>query len=731
VEPVQHDVPETTILTPRPASDTLDAQARAAPSIEGYEILGILGRGGMGVVYRARQKSLGRIVALKVLVGGAHADADLIARFQAEAEAVARLHHPHIVQVYEVGQTDGFPYFTLEYVPGGSLAERLAGQPIAPREAAERTRELALAIHAAHQAGIIHRDLKPANVLIAADGSPRVADFGLAKYLDASDQRTRTGEIMGTPSYMAPEQAGGITRSIGPACDTYALGAILYEMLTGGPPFRGHDPMETVLAVLSQDPVSVRRLTPRVPRDLETICHKCLEKTPKKRYATAQALAEDLTRFLEGHPIVARPITRAEKLWKWAHRRPALAGLIAVSLLATILLISYGTWKNRQLSAALLSTQEARVRAEENVRKAIESAARRITYVGDRSDQPLQSELAFFEAIRQQTGNDVAANHERALAAGWAGYIYSELNDFPASKQAFQQSIEGFQKLCEEFPKQIQYRQELANFIGRHGSALIRQGDDTAAAAEFKRSIEILDQLHAQDPQAVEYRLLLAAHNNNLAQILARSDGDALPIYNRALQLRRDLLKEFPGREEVRFDIAVTQSNLGTYYSRKAQYDQAEKTLRECLMEMAGFSDELRSQVEYRRTLASANMNLGNVLAQQKKYAEADKLYSEGVREIEQIVAALPESVPSRLMLIDALRNLATLRIQQDQLAEAIAPFERMVAVLQKLVKEFPDREDFRNNLKQRTETLERIKRVVNFKPAALDESPASTPPGK
>jgi serine/threonine protein kinase len=266
--------------------------------IPGYEILDELGRGGMGVVYRARQVGLKRLVAIKMILAGGYAGAEQIARFRREAESLAQLQHPNIVQIYEIGEAGGLPFFSLEYVDGGSLADKLKGGPLAAQHGAQLLQTLASAMHAAHRRGIIHRDLKPANVLLTGDGIPKITDFGLAKQLEQHDELTRSGAVMGTPSYMAPEQASGQSSRIGPRADVYALGAILYRMLTGRPPFRGASFIEIVDQVRFQDPIRPCRIRPDLPSDLEKICLKCLNKQPEQRYQTAMELSQDLEHFL-------------------------------------------------------------------------------------------------------------------------------------------------------------------------------------------------------------------------------------------------------------------------------------------------------------------------------------------------------------------------------------------------------------------------------------------------
>jgi WD40 repeat protein len=331
VDPVAATLPpraEAVTLTPAPAPP-----APIAPAVPGYEIVRELGRGGMGVVYEARQIGLNRQVALKMILAGGHASAGDLDRFRTEAEAIARLLHPNIVQVYETGTHAGLPYFSLEFCPGGSLDRKLDGTPWEAATAAALIETLARAIQHAHEHRIVHRDLKPGNILLAADGTPKVTDFGLVKQID--NTRGRTQGALGTPSYMAPEQAG-TGPSVGPPADVYALGAVLYELLTGRPPFKGATEFDTIMQVVEQEPVPPTRLNPKTPRDLETICLKCLAKEPAKRYPSAAALAEDLRRFQANELILARPAGAIEKAVKWTKRRPAVGALSAAFLLAVV-----------------------------------------------------------------------------------------------------------------------------------------------------------------------------------------------------------------------------------------------------------------------------------------------------------------------------------------------------------------------------------------------------------
>ena len=324
---------------------------RSAPlprSLGDYELLEEIARGGMGVVFRARQKSLDRIVALKLVIGGPVASAAALQRFQAEAQTAAGLQHPNIVAIHEVGEHEGQAYFSMDYIEGRDLAQVLRDGPLPPRQAAGYVKAIAEAIEYAHQRGVLHRDLKPSNVLIDPFDRPRITDFGLAKRLSGDSELTVSGQVLGSPNFMAPEQAQGASDELGPWSDVYSIGALLYHLITGRPPFQAATLTEVLRQVVANAPAAPRLLNASLPIDVETICLKCLEKEPGRRYPTAQALADELGRFLGGKPILARPIGPVGKTWRWCRRKPQAASLAGVAVLAIVLGFAGVLWQWQQ-----------------------------------------------------------------------------------------------------------------------------------------------------------------------------------------------------------------------------------------------------------------------------------------------------------------------------------------------------------------------------------------------
>ena len=490
------------------------------PRVPGYDVLAELGRGGMGVVYQARQTALGRTVALKVLRDGLGPDA--AERFRAEAAALAKLGHPNVVRVYEVGETAAdrpVPFIALEYVAGGSLADAAGGRPVAPHTAAALVAGAARGVAAAHAAGIVHRDLKPANVLLDGD-TPKVADFGLARDVGAAG-RTETGVVAGTPAYMAPEQAAGRSKDAGPAADVYALGAVLYDLLAGRPPFQASTPPLTLHLVLTADPVPLRRLQPGTPRDLETIALKCLEKTPARRYPSAAAVADDLDRFRSGLPVVARPVSAAERGWRWCRRNPRVAALAA----ALVVALAAGTagvatqWVRAERAAT--DARESAATSDRNFRAALEAndevvglAARLKPLAGTQTTAVvgiLNSARDRYDRLAAAVGPDPAVRAGRARMLAAFSEVYVEAGDTGRARAAADEAAGLFRDLLAEAPAAADWRAGLGLALERRGVVLLNQGDAAGARAAFDESLTIRRALAAADP-ARELDLSTALH---------------------------------------------------------------------------------------------------------------------------------------------------------------------------------------------------------------------------
>ncbi len=544
------------------------SEGRPAPVVSGYEILGELGRGGMGVVYKARQIRLNRPCALKMILGGGHASAESAARFLAEAQAIAQLQHPHIVQIHHIGEADGLPFFELEYLPGGSLDRRLSGTPWPARRAAELIESVARGVAEAHRQGIVHRDLKPANVLLAADGTPKITDFGLAKSLAADSGLTRTDSIMGSPGYMAPEQAEGKAKQVGPLADVYALGAILYELLTGGQPFRGTTALEILDQVKNAEPVPPSRLVPGLPRDVETIALKCLQKEPGKRYDSAAALAEDLRRFLVGEPIVARPVPFWERGIKWARRRPAIAMLAVAILLLLAALMGLGVLSYEKIESALRIAEVRRKGAEESRREAIKQSkvadanfARARKAVDDsftivseskllnvpglralRADL-LDSSMRFYEEFLRERSDDPSLRNDMLRTQLRVADVLRELGRTKEANEAYEAAISGCEQALRDRPDDLDLRTGLADAL--HWVVSIRPQDQKSAT--YRRIVALREEVFEGRHSDVQSKRDLALACSRLYENLrGPRPAEALVVLERSVVLRLELAEEAP-----------------------------------------------------------------------------------------------------------------------------------------------------------------------------------------
>jgi WD40 repeat protein/Tfp pilus assembly protein PilF len=528
----------------RPAAPSSGRPSLPAPLVPGYEDLEEIGRGGMGVVYKARQIRLDRIVALKMILGAETASPKAHDRFQREAEAYARLQHPNIVQVFEVGAHDGRPFFSLEFVEGGNLAQKLAGTPLSAAEAARLVHTLARAVHHAHERGVLHRDLTPSNVLLSAAGVPKITDFGLAKRLDVEGNSTRTGALQGTPNYMAPEQAEGGRRRLGPGTDVWALGAILYECLTGRPPFGGATVFETLDQVRGHEPVPPRALQPKVPCDLETVCLKCLHKDPARRYGSASELADDLGRVLEDRPVHARRATAWERAWRWCRRNPWLAttsGLTAAALLlATAVATGFGLYANTQAELARKNEEKAKDAAL-NAEKEAENARRMFDFLVKtfkspdalgieglgfrRAEDPGQSLTAgkiLERGIEQARAEFQDQPLLQARLLDTVGQVYRTWGDYPRAKKLLDEALELRRSAPDTTPL------ELAASLHHVGRCYHDLGHYDKAEQHYKDALKIqLGLLDQDDPEVTATRFnlgwLLAEKKDSLGEALLRA----------------------------------------------------------------------------------------------------------------------------------------------------------------------------------------------------------------
>jgi tetratricopeptide (TPR) repeat protein len=674
----------------------VSSSQRAAPTVPGYEILGELGRGGMGVVYRARQPSLNRLVALKVLGASAQVGDPQLARFHAEAQAVARLHHPNIVQIHEVGEHEGLSYLALEFVVGGSLDRRLRGTPQEGRQAARLVEVLARAMHHAHEQGIIHRDLKPANVLLQDDTllAPKITDFGLAKNLESPSDLTHTGQVMGTPSYMAPEQALGQGEQMGPATDVYALGAILFELLTGRPPFRAGSLLETLDLVRKVEPPPPGLLQPGIPRDLETICLKCLHKEPQRRYASALALADDLARYLAGEPIQARPAGLVEKGWKWARRRPTAAALVAVSVLALVVLLGGGLWYNVRL-------RFERDRAEDNFQMALAAVDEFLTEVGEvqlvsepRMEKKrlalLGKALVFSQRLLQQKSEESGARFQTALAWKRVGEVQRLLGRLDEAQEAYTQAISLLDRLHAGDPKNPEYRRALAGTQDSLGEVL-RQGRLTdRAETAYLRAQALLEEVDETTPQGPSCRAELARTRYNLG-ILYRETGrpaEAEAILRLAIDSLRQLVKDEPGVASQRQHLARAYLNLGPVLRAAGSLAPAREAYEQAITQLRALTKEFPEKPDYRHELGVAFNNLGNAHAAGKQWTLAREAHQEAVELFRQLARDFPHVPVYRQELANSYNSLARVQAANRALADASATWEQAEKVLRELVQE-------------------------------------------
>jgi serine/threonine-protein kinase len=697
-----------------------------------YELLQKIGSGGMGVVHKARQRGLNRIVALKRIRAGSQATEHDLKRFAAEAESAAKLHHRHIVQVYEFGEHAGELFFSMAFVDGQSLAARIAAAgPMPPRSAAQLLKPVVEAVAYAHENGVIHRDLKPANILLDQNGEPLISDFGLAKRIDDDSDLTATGAVLGTPSYMAPEQAAGRIEDVGPLSDVYSLGAVLYCMLIGRPPFHAANVIETLKQVTDQDAVPLRQLNRSIDRDLETICLKCLEVEPYRRYASARALAADLDRYLSGEPVQARPVGRVERLHRWCRRKPLLASLSAAALFSLAAGVGFSTYfaiaENQRAHEARASAAEAK----ENFRLAREAVDVLFTRVAEDvllntpGMQNLRHDLLrdarrYYQQFLEQRGDDQSLRDELALAQFRVARIAEEIESPESALPTYQRARDMQKALLDEQPEDLARKKALADTINAIGRTLQRLKRPTEAIAEFKEAVALREQLVAAAPTDREFARTLANSQMNVG-LVQRSLGlrdEARQWLESAQALRQDLARGGDLEPKLQRDLGIGHYNLGVLLRAIAdednsteQHQAASRQFHHAVQWFEAVRRATPEDIENAHRLGVCYRLIGDSANGLEQWNDAVGAYQQAESVLATLVQQNPDVATYRFDQARVLLSLGEVHHALKAPQAALAAWQHAASLMKSLVENHPTSPHYRLDYAVVLRTLSQIQR--------------------